>query len=161
MSASDEFGDLFNSRLEAGIRAVIILESLRPETADLSDMVLFDHVVVHTSDLGGPSSLHAELPDRKGELLIRRRLVEAGLELMRRCHLVEQENSEDGLVWRAADDAANYVELLESAYSMHLKNCAAWLRSEVRARSKAGFKAFAREELGDWSEAFSTYGSRE
>ena len=27
----DEFGDLFNSRLEAGIRAVVVLESIRPE----------------------------------------------------------------------------------------------------------------------------------
>ena len=41
---ADDFGDLFNSRLEAGIRAVVVLELLRPETADLSEMVLFDHV---------------------------------------------------------------------------------------------------------------------
>src|SRR5437773_2376098 len=112
---ADEFGDLFNSRLEAGIRAVVVLESLRPETADLSEMVLFDHVVVHTSDLGGPPSLHADVPGRKGELLVRRRLVEASLELMRRCHLVEQDSLENGLVWRASEDAASYVELLETA----------------------------------------------
>ncbi|MGI9404314.1 MAG: ABC-three component system middle component 2 [Hyphomicrobium sp.] len=155
----DEFGDLFNSRLEAGIRAVVVLESLRPETADLSEMVLFDHVVVHTYDVGGPPSLHADLPGRKGELLVRRRLVEASLELMRRCHLVEQDNVEDGLVWRASDDAASYVELLQTAYSTHLKACAAWVGQEVRARTKAGFKDFVRREFGDWSEAFSAYGA--
>jgi hypothetical protein len=155
---SDEFGDLFNSRLEAGIRAVVVLESLRPESADLSEMVLFDHVVVHTSDLGGPPSLHADLPGRKGELLVRRLLVEASLELMFRCHLVEQVSIEDGLVWRASDDAASFVELLETAYSTHLKTCAAWLGQEVRARTKAGFKAFVHQEFGDWSEAFSAYG---
>jgi hypothetical protein len=53
VSGSD-FGGLFNSRLEAGIRAVVVLEYLRPETLDLAEMVLFDHVVVHTADLGGP-----------------------------------------------------------------------------------------------------------
>ena len=121
-------------------------------------MVLFDHVVVHSSDLGGPRSLHAELPERKGELLVRRRLVEAGLQLMRRCHLVDQDSGEDGLVWRASDDAASYVELLDTTYSIHLKTCAAWLARQVRGRTKAGFKAFVRQELGDWSEAFSTYG---
>ena len=155
---ADEFGDLFNSRLEAGIRAVVVLESLRPETADLSEMVLFNHVVVHTSDLGGPPSLHADVPGRKGELLVRRRLVEASLELMRRCHLVEQDSLENGLVWRASEDAASYVELLETAYSNRLKICAAWLGQEVRARTKSGFKAFVRQEFGDWSEAFSAYG---
>ena len=113
---------------------------------------------MHTSDLGGPPSLHADLPGRKGELTVRRRLVEASLELMRRCHLVEQDGVEDGLLWRASDDAASYVELLETAYSTHLKACAAWLGQEVRARTKAGFKSFVRREFGDWSEAFSAYG---
>jgi hypothetical protein len=155
---ADEFGVLFNSRLEAGIRAVVVLESLRPDTADLSEMVLFDHIVVHTSDVGGPPSLHADLPERTGELLVRRRLVEAGLQLMRRCHLVEQDSVEDGLVWRASDDAASYVELLETRYSTHLKACAAWLGQEVRARTKGGFEAFVRAQLGDWGEAFSTLG---
>jgi hypothetical protein len=148
----------WNSWLEAGIRAVVLLESLRPETADLSEMVLFDHIVVHTSDLGGPPSLHADLPERKGELLVRRRLVEASLQLMRRCHLVEQDSVEDGLVWRASDDAASYVELLETTYSTRLKVCAAWLGQEVRVRTKAGFKAFVRQELGDWNEEFNAYG---
>src|SRR4051794_32005876 len=121
-------------------------------------MVLFDHVVVHTSDLGGPPSLHADVPGRKGELLVRRLLVEASLELMRRCHLVEQESVDDGLIWRASDDAASYVELLESGYSIRLKACAAWLGEEVHRRSKVGFKDFVRRELGEWTEAFSAYG---
>jgi hypothetical protein len=34
---SKKFGELFNSQLEAGIRAVVVLENLRPETVDLSD----------------------------------------------------------------------------------------------------------------------------
>lgn len=156
---ADDFGRLFNSRLEAGIRAVVVLEALRPETADLTEMVLFDHVVVHTSDLGGPPSLHAEVPGRKGELLVRRRLVEASLDLMRRCHLVDQDSVEEGLVWRASDDAASYVELLESAYSMRLKACAEWIGAQVRDRSKAGFTAFVREHVSEWSEAFSSYSS--
>lgn len=156
---ADDFGELFNSTLEAGIRAVIILESLRPETADLSEMVLFDHVVVHTADLGGPPSLHADLPGRKGELLVRRRLVEASLQLMQRCHLIEQASIDDGFVWRATDDAASYVELLETAYSVRLKVCAAWLGREIRTHTKAGFKVLVRQNFGDWSEAFSAYGN--
>jgi hypothetical protein len=150
----DDFGHLYNSKLEAGIRAVVLLEELRPETVDLADMVLFDYVVVHTADLGGPPSLHAELPGRKGELLVRRRLIEASLELMRRCHLVEQASLEEGLVYRASEDAASYVELLETTYSKQLKNCAGWLGEQVRERGKEGFKAFVREQVGDWSEAF-------
>jgi hypothetical protein len=46
----------------------------------------------------------------------------------------------------------------ETTYSTRLKVCAAWLGQEVRVRTKAGFKAFVRQELGDWNEAFSAYG---
>src|SRR5829696_7770477 len=114
-SVSREFGELFNSRLEAGIRAVVVLEHLRPEEVDLSEMVLLDHVVVHTADLGGPPSLHPDLPGRKGELLVRRRLIEKSLDLMRRCHLVEQESADEGFLFLASDEAAAYVELLETS----------------------------------------------
>ncbi|WP_183896875.1 ABC-three component system middle component 2 [Rhizobium skierniewicense] len=155
---SEEFGELFNSQLEAGIRAVVVLENLRPVAADLSEMVLFDHIVVHSADIGGPKSLHADVPGRKGELLVRRRLVEAGLDLMRRCHLVEKATDDNGFVWRASDDAASYVELLETKYSEHLKTCAVRLATEVRRRSKEGFKEYARERLGDWGESFGTKG---
>jgi hypothetical protein len=155
---TDDFGHLYNSKLEAGIRAVVVLEELRPETVDLAEMVLFDHVVVHTADLGGPPSLHAKLPGRKGELLVRRRLIESGLELMWRCHLVEQDSIDEGLIYRASDDAASYVELLGTTYSNRLKHCAGWLGEQVRERGKAGFKVFVREQIGDWIEAFGPSG---
>ncbi|POR42421.1 hypothetical protein CRT23_13235 [Methylobacterium sp. V23] len=150
----DSFGRLFNSPLEAGIRAVIVLEHLRPERVDLAEMVLFDHVVVHTADVGGPPSLHPDVPGRKGELLVRRRLVERSLDLMRRCHLVRQESGPDGIFYRASDEAASYVELLETPYSEHLKACAGWIAREVRSQTKDSFKARIREHIGDWGEAF-------
>lgn len=156
--SADEFGDLFNSRLEAGIRAVVILESIRPQAVDLTEMVLLDCVVVHTADLGGPPSLHAPLPARRGELLVRRRLVEAGLDLMARCHLVDRADTVGGLAWRASDEAAAYVDLLQSPYSTGLKDRAGWIAVQVSEKSHAGFMAFARSELGGWGEAFTAVG---
>ena len=136
-SIGENFGKLFNSPLEAGIRAVVVLEKLRPEAVDLAEMVLLDHVVVHTADLGGPPSLHPDLPGRKGELLVRRRLVEKSLDLMRRCHLVDQEIAENGVLYRASDEAAGYIELLESVYSEKLKLCADWVADQVKSTSRA------------------------
>lgn len=150
----DAFGRLYNSPLEAGIRAVIVLEHLRPVTADLPEMVLFDHVVVHSHDHGGPPSLHTKLPARKGELLVRRRLVERSLQLMRGCHLVAEMHGADGISYRATDEAAAYVELLESPYSEHLKFCASWIRDEVRQHTKDGFKERLRRRIGEWTDAF-------
>ncbi|MBY3029451.1 hypothetical protein E0H51_31550 [Rhizobium leguminosarum bv. viciae] len=150
-----KFPELYNSPLEAGIRAVVVLERLWPATADLGEMVLFDHVVVHAMDVGGPISLHASVPGRKGELLVRRGIVEAGLDMMRRCHLVEKIADDDGFAWRASEEANSYVELLESDYSEDLKNCAGWLAGKVRELSKTGFRTLVVEHIGEWTENFS------
>ena len=94
--------------------------------------------------LAAPPSLHPEVPGRKGELLVRRRLIEASLQLMQRCHLVDQESAEEGIVYRASEEAAAYVELLETDYSVQMKACARWLAEQVkkcakeRSRSRAG-----------------------
>ena len=153
-AVSPKDSDLFNSPLEAGIRAVTVLEMLRPLELDLAEMVLLDHVLVHSGDLGGPPSLHPDLPGRKGELLVRRRLVEASLNLMQRFHLVGRRVSDDGLTYHATDEAAGYVELLESAYSERLKTCASWVRDEMGARGKEVFLERVRSQLGEWTAAF-------
>ena len=83
-------GGLFNSVLETGVRSVVILNAAHPFSFDLLHLTWFDHLVVHTADVGGPESLHPDLPQRSGELLVRRRLVEDGVTMMRRLHLVDR-----------------------------------------------------------------------
>lgn len=145
---------LFNSALEAGIRAVTLLEAVRPLALDLSEMVILDHVVVHSGDLGGPPSLHPAVPGRKGELLVRRRLIEESLSLMRRFHLVAVCESNDGLAYRATDEAAGYVELLESDYSVRLRSSAFWISDQISQRGKTAFLSDIRSRLDDWATAF-------
>lgn len=70
---------LFNSPLETGVRAIVVLNAAYPRAFDVTEIAWFDHLVVHTGDIGGPQSLHPDVPQRSGELLVRRRLVEDGL----------------------------------------------------------------------------------
>jgi hypothetical protein len=63
---------------------------------------------------------------------------------MRRCHLVDQEITDEGVLYRASDEAAGYIELLETRYSERLKECADWIADQVRLNSKV---AFYREPL--------------
>jgi hypothetical protein len=87
----------FNSPLETGIRSVGVLVATYPKAFDLQRLVAFDYLVVHTGDLGGPESLHPELPMRSAELLVRRGLVERGLLLMRSRELIEREANPEGI----------------------------------------------------------------
>src|SRR5690242_8335927 len=91
---------LFNSSMETGVRATIVLDAVYPRAFDLTRMTWLDHLVVHTGDIDGPPSLHPDIPQRTGELLVRRRLVEDGLNIMRRLHLIDARVTREGILYQ-------------------------------------------------------------
>jgi hypothetical protein len=62
----------------------MILTEAFLEHLDVNRLVLLDHSVLHTADLGGPESLHPPLPIRAGELGVKRTTIEQGLQVMLR-----------------------------------------------------------------------------
>jgi hypothetical protein len=145
---------LYNSELETGTRAMVILDAAYPRALDLATLTWFDHLVVHTKDIGGPPSLHPALPGRTGELLVRRRLVEDSLALMRRLHLVETVADENGLAYRASDDVPALVGLLRTRYATALKNRARWLIAELGDLDQAELTARLADRIGRWAVEF-------
>jgi len=142
---------LFNSLLETGIRAVVVLDAVYPRAFSVTQIAWFDHLVVHTKDIAGPPSLHPDVPQRSGELLVRRRLVEDSLTLMRRLRLVELEPDQHaGILYRASGDASGIVEHLQTDYALQLRECAKWLAKEIFARTPEAFEALVAERIGRW-----------
>lgn len=146
--------ELFNSPLETGVRSVVLLNSAYPRAFDLKELTWLDHLVVHTGDIDGPESLHPDLMHRDGELLVRRSLVEQGLTLMRRLHLIEQQYSEAGIVYAAVDSAAPFVALMRSDYSRELKMRAKWLIEYLSNRGKEHLHDVITKKIGRWSIEF-------
>src|ERR1700712_1779461 len=93
----------FSSPLETGIRSLGVLVASYPQSFDLQRLVVFDHLIVHTGDLGGPASLHPRLPLRSAELIVRRGLVERGLMLMVSRGLLNRVVNEDGIAYCASE----------------------------------------------------------
>ena len=130
---------VFNSPLETGLRAVIILTACYPRALGLDQLVALDHFIVHTEDVGGPPSLHPPEEARAAELLVRRDVVRAGLSLMGLKGLTTQHATETGFSFRAGDDAGNFVDLLSTPYSRRLVECAEWLAANVVTLDEAQF----------------------
>jgi hypothetical protein len=145
---------LFNSSLETGVRSVVILDAAFPRAFDLSQLTWLDHLVVHTADIGGPDSLHPDIPQRTGELLVRRRLVEDGLSLMRRLHLVDSNTTTDGIVYSAREEASAFVESLRSVYARELRQRAAWLAQYLAKTSRDDLAKLISERIGRWAVEF-------
>jgi len=126
----------------------------------MTELTWFDHLVVHTGDIGGPPSLHPDVPQRTGELLVRRRLIEESIAMMRRLHLIELVT--DGMVgflYRATEESSGIVELLRSPYSMALKDRASWLNANILSRTRAELEELVAERIGRWDIGFE-YGDK-
>lgn len=147
---------LFNSSLETGLRAIILLEAMYPRVCSLTELTWFDHLVVHTGDFGGPQSLHPDLPGRTGELLVRRRLVEQSLRLMQRVHLVDELHTPEGVAFIASEDAPSFASLLESSYCHALKDRAEWIAEKFRSVDTAEIERQVNDRIGRWAAEFTS-----
>lgn len=145
---------LFNSPLEAGTRALVVLDASYPKGYDLTEMTWLDHLVVHTADIGGPESLHPDVPHRSGELMVRRSLVEQGMTIMRRQHLIVLKAERRGLIFRASDDGAAIVENMRTPYAIELKERARWLAKTVGGLKAAELKRLVEDRIGRWNIEF-------
>lgn len=145
---------LFNSALETGVRAVVVLDAAYPRAFDLAQLTWLDHLVVHTADIGGPESLHPDIPQRTGELLVRRRLVEDGLNLMRRLHLINSATTDNGIVYTATDEASALVESMRSSYARELRHRSQWLADYVSRTSADALAKLVADRIGRWAVEF-------
>jgi hypothetical protein len=144
----------FNSPLETGIRSLAILLAAFPAAFDLQRLVEMDYLVVHSGDAQGPDSLHAPLPLRVGELLVRRGLIEKGLVLMMSRNLVQRLSSEEGFSYVAGETAAPFLALLTDEYSVSLKGRAHWVVERFADISTEEIRGFTRKLFTQWSSQF-------
>jgi hypothetical protein len=145
---------LFNGPVETGLRALVLLDTAFPTSYDLIRLTWFDHLIVHTGEFGGPPSLHPDLPQSTGELLVRRALVAQGLQLLRRMHMVELTADSRGLEYRATDAASAMVNSMATPYALALRERAIWVVDMARRLSAEELKSMFSSRLGKWAIEF-------
>lgn len=145
---------IFNTPFESGVRSLILLTSCFPRQLGLRKLVVLDHLVVHTGDVDGPESLHPREKSRAAELLVRRRLVEAGLALMGTRGLITRHPTADGFRYQAGEEAGTFVDLLQSTYAMALRARADWLSDNVVPLSDDALNQLVHRRIDKWTPEF-------
>lgn len=144
----------FNSPLETGVRSLAVLHAAFPAAFDLQRLVEMDYLVVHSGDAGGPRSLHAPLPLRAGELLVRRGLIEKGLILMMSRGLVRRLPAPEGFTYLADEAAAPFISSLRDEYSLDLIRRAAWAVQRFNNTPTDEVRRFTHKFFARWSSQF-------
>jgi len=143
-----------NSPLEVGIRILVILSEVFPDNLDLSQLVYYDHALLHSADLSGPASLHPEIPARPGELGIKRGLIQDGIQVLERAGLVELQAGSTGITYRATERSPGFVGLLESPYVANLRERAQWVANEIHPLEPRELRLAMARVFEKWSEEF-------
>lgn len=144
----------FNSPLEVGMRVIVVLVAAYPRSIDLQRLVNFDYLILHSGDAGGPESLHAPLPLRSGELLVRRGLIEKGLLLMFSRSLLDRNFANDGFVYSASETAGPFLEEIQSSYFKKLRERAEWVVDVYGDLSDVDLHKLTNKFFETWSPEF-------
>jgi hypothetical protein len=140
MTESPTPEQVFNSAFETGLRALCALSAGHPHEYDIQQLLAFDHIIVHSGDMpGGPASLHPEVQQRNGELLVRRPIVQSGLALMEIKGLVVTRAAEGQILYASTELAQVFLDSLENPYLLKLIERAGWA---VSALSELGPRSF-------------------
>jgi len=141
----------FNTPLEAGLRALFLM-STGPRAFDSQRLVMLDYILVHSGDLGGDPSLHPDAPSQKGELLVRRELIQDGLSLMGSRDLLDRRFSGQGITYRATKAGRHVAAQFESDYAGLLRERARWVVDTFGRMSYKQLSEALKERIGDWDE---------
>ncbi len=144
----------FNTPLETGLRGLYLLSAAGPGGFDLQRLIYYDYLLVHSADPEGPSSLHAAVPHRSGEMLVRRQLLTLGLDLMFSKELVVKTFDASGIVFSASELTDPFLAHLNSPYAQRLKQLAEWVHATFKAYADAELSKFMNQHLGRWGAEF-------
>lgn len=150
-----------NGPMETAIRALTLLVEAYPESLDLNQLVLLDHGLLHSEDLGGPPSLHPPVPIRSSELGVKRHQLTRGLEVLTRVGLAEMRAVASGIHFTAADGAHPFLSLLETSHARALVERASWVIGRYGDLSGPDIRQAIREVSGRWAEEFENFNPEE
>lgn len=154
MAETTESVRTFNSPIETGMRALILLAESYPTQLDLQRLLEYDYIMVHTGDVDGPPSIHPALPLRSGELLVRRELIERGLMLMISRGLVTRHATPLGFMYQAEDDAGPFLDALDAEYLTELKDRASWVVDRFQEVGDQDIRLLLTKVYDQWSREF-------
>lgn len=148
---------IFNTSLEVGLRALIILSTAIEGKFSLQRLIYFDYFLIHSQDIGveeAPLSLHPNTPHRIGEIIVRRGAMQEGLSLMYSKSLIEIIYDDQGISYAATELSYPFLNLFETEYYSLLKENAQWITKYFAGHSDEELGQFVNTNVKKWGGEF-------
>ncbi|MFA9374659.1 MAG: ABC-three component system middle component 2 [Poseidonibacter sp.] len=146
---------VFNNEIEIGLRILVIVEYIYPKSFDIEMINYYDYFILHTKDVGGDESLHADVPNRFGELVVKRDLIRSSLKLLMTKGLVEIQYTDNGIKYKATENTAPFLDTLNEEYTMHLQNNIKWVYNKFKDYTYDDIKIYVDKHKEKWGSELS------
>lgn len=147
--------NVFNSPLEIGLRALFILDAIKPMSIDISRLVIYDYFLLNSKDFpNGPESLHPPIPHRSAQILVKPPIMQQAMALMSSRELISVDFTSQGIMYRANDLTSKFVELQENEYSTKLKDLSAWIGVQFNEYTDDRLNKFVKNNISNWGSEF-------
>lgn len=147
--------NIFNTPLEIGLRVLIILNELGNEAIDLNRLIIYDYFVIHSGDFDkNLNNLHPPIPHRSGELIIKRKVMQEGINLMYSRELLDIEFTPRGIYYKANEITSAFVSYLNTTYASEVSRYSKLVIDKFNSYSDDKINLFINENLQKWGSEF-------
>jgi hypothetical protein len=144
--------NLLNGPVELALRILILVNEQADQVWTVDNLLVLDHMAVHSADFEGPPSLHPPFPLRSADIGARRTAVRQAIELLIHRGLFMTELSGGGITFRAGDEVHSLAGLLGSPYAEELRLRAQWISSLSGFGGATPVQSRLRQIVESWSE---------
>lgn len=146
-----EKNSAYNSPMEFGLRSLFIMSAAPTSHFDLQRLIYLDYLAVHSDDVeGGPVGLHAKIPYRSAEILVKRALIEKGVMGLVGKELVTVIFNDTGVNYQISELGLRFISLFQSEYALRLIQICSWLNGEFSASTTSELEQFINGHMTLW-----------
>lgn len=146
---------VFNNEIEMGLRILVILKCVYPKSLDVEIINYYDYFSLHSKDVGGEESLHADVPNRSGELSVKRGLIQESLKMLMLKGLVEHRYTQSGIEYISSEEVAPLIDNLSATYTQDLVKSTTWVCNHFNNMSNKKIRSFVLNNKHKWGSEIS------
>lgn len=145
----------FNNQIETGVRILNLLNKWFPNQLDITTLLYLDYILVHSGDIDeNKPSLHVSVPYRRGELLVRKPIIQTGVNLLVGKGLIEIVYLSSGIHYKASENSTPFIDALSTEYAALLVDRAEWAYQNFSSLSSNELHSFLSENGSNQNIAF-------
>ena len=145
---------LYNTPLELGMRSLILLHTSNSAIMDLEKIMYLDYLCLNTSDLDGPKSLHAPIPNRGVQIFSKKDLIQKGLSIMITKDLVKLILQPNGFFYQITEAGTLFLDFFQTKYYLNLSERCKWVNGKWGSESTENIKYYIDNNIQKWGGDF-------